>query len=200
MSPVITAAARMENPTEARTILLARFFPDSFMEMATETLDHVDRILLQWRDERPELDTTAMGVVGRLIRAARLAEEELQPPLRERGFEAGWFDLLAALRRAGPPYELNPTRLMDAVMLSSGGMTKRLDQVERAGLVERRPDPNDRRGTLVRLTPRGKRAIDRAVPVHIAGEERLLDSLNQKELRMLDGLLRKVLIRLEEAR
>jgi DNA-binding MarR family transcriptional regulator len=173
---------------------------DELEEMAEDNIDHVDRILRQWRDERPELDTTAMGVVGRLIRAARLAEEELQPPLRERGFEPGWFDLLAALRRAGPPHALNPTRLMDAVMLSSGGMTKRLDQVERAGLVERRPDPNDRRGTLVRLTPRGKRAIDRAVPVHIAGEERLLDSLNKKELRMLDGLLRKVLIRLEEAK
>jgi DNA-binding MarR family transcriptional regulator len=165
--------------------------------MRTEVADHVDRIQAQWRTERPELDTTALGVVGRLVRAARLAEEALRPPLRERGLEPGWFDLLAALRRAGRPYELNPKQLLEAVMLSSGGMTKRLDQVERAGLVERRPDPDDRRGTLVRLTSRGKRAIDQAVELHITNEERLLEPLDDAEVRALDGLLRKLLVGLE---
>lgn len=103
-----------------------------------------------------------VGVVGRLLMVARRADETLSAPLRERGLERAWFDVLAALRRAGPPHELNPEALMELLMLSSGGMTKRLDNMERAGLSERHPDPGDRRGRLVRLTPAGKRLIDRA--------------------------------------
>lgn len=167
--------------------------------MTVVTTDRVDEILAEWARERPELDTTAMGVVGRLMLVARLADERLSAPLRERGLERGWFDLLAALRRAGRPYELNPKALMEAVMLSSGGMTKRLDSMERAGLIERRPDPADRRGTLVRLTPAGRRAVDRAVQFHVANEDRLLASLGQDEVRALDGMLRKLLTDLEES-
>jgi DNA-binding MarR family transcriptional regulator len=159
--------------------------------------DHVDRILAEWRRERPELDTTALGLIGRLMRTAILAEQVLGQPLRERGLEAGWFDVLAALRRTGPPYELNPRRLMETVMLSSGGMTKRLDRLEQVGLVMRAPDPQDRRGTLVRLTARGKRAADRTVEEHIANEERLLEPLDEDERQALDGLLRKLLVGLE---
>lgn len=154
--------------------------------------DHIDAIVAQWSRERPELDTSALALVGRLVRTAQLAEGALMPPLRARGLESGWFDVLAALRRSGPPYELNPTLLMEAVMLSSGGMTKRLDQLERAGLVKRAPDPHDRRGTLVRITARGKRAVDRALDVHIANEERLLEPLDERERRRLDQLLRKL--------
>jgi DNA-binding MarR family transcriptional regulator len=160
--------------------------------------DHIDRILAQWRRERPELDTTALGLIGRLMRTAILAEEVLVDPLRERGLEAGWFDVLAALRRAGPPYQLNPTRLMETVMLSSGGMTKRLDRLEQAGLVKRAPDPQDRRGTLVGLTARGMRAADRTVAEHIANEERLLEPLDEDEVQALDELLRKLLVGLEQ--
>ncbi len=167
--------------------------------MTVVTPDRVDEILAEWARERPQLDTTAMGVVGRLLLVARLADERLSAPLRERGLERGWFDLLAALRRAGRPYELNPKALMEAVMLSSGGMTKRLDTMERAGLIERRPDPADRRGTLVRLTPAGKRAIDRAVQLHVANEDRVLAPLGQNEVRALDGLLRALLTGLEKA-
>lgn len=112
--------------------------------------------------------------------------------------QTGWFDLLAALRRAGAPYELNPTQLMGATMLSSGGMTKRVDRLVEAGLVERRPDPSDRRGTLVRLTRRGKAAIDKALGAHVANEERLLHSLTRAERRTLDDLLRRLLAGLEE--
>ncbi|HEX8854168.1 MAG TPA: MarR family transcriptional regulator [Thermoleophilaceae bacterium] len=165
--------------------------------MSIGTHDHVDRVLDEWSRERPELDTTAMGVIGRLMLVARLADGRLSAPLRERGLDRGWFDLLAALRRAGRPYELNPKALMESVMLSSGGMTKRLDNLERAGLVERRPDPADRRGTLVRLTPSGRRAVDRAVELHIANEDALLDSLDDDELGALDDLLRKLVAALE---
>jgi DNA-binding MarR family transcriptional regulator len=102
-----------------------------------------------------------------------------------------------ALRRAGPPYELNPTDLMEATMLSSGGMTKRLDRLVEAGLVERRPDPDDRRGTLVRLTRKGRAGIDRALEAHVANEELLLEPLSAADRRSLDHLLRRLLSGLE---
>jgi DNA-binding MarR family transcriptional regulator len=160
--------------------------------------DHLDRILEQWQRERPDLDTEAMGVLGRLFRIAQLAETKLGAPLRVYGLEPGWFDLLAALRRAGPPYELNPTALRHATMLSSGGMTKRLDRMTEAGLIERRPDPDDRRGTLVRLTRKGKTLIDRAVEAHLRNEEQVIAALEPHELRTLDDLLRKLLAALDE--
>ena len=119
--------------------------------------------------------------------------------LNPTGLRPGWFDLLAALRRVGAPYELNPTSLMRATLLSSSGMTKRLDRIEEAGLIERRPDPNDRRGTLVRLTRRGKNVIDRAVETHVSNEERLLGVLTAADRRTLDRVLKSLLIELERA-
>ena len=168
--------------------------------MAKRRPDHVDAIVAQWAAERPELDTGALALVGRLMRTAALAEETLVPPLRERGLEPGWLDVLAALRRSGPRHELNPKHLLETVMLSSGGMTKRLDQLEHAGLVKRSPDPGDRRGTLVRLTPRGRRTIDRAIEAHIDNEQRLLAPLDEAQRRALDALLRKLLAGVERAR
>lgn len=160
--------------------------------------DRIDEIVAQWRRERPDLDVTALGELGRLFRTAQLAEAALAEGLADHRLQPGWFDLLAALRRAGPPYELNPTDLMAATMLSSGGMTKRLDRLADAGLVERRPDPTDRRGTLVRLTRRGKMAIDKAVETHAANEERLLRSLSDTDRRALDRVLRRLLAALDE--
>ena len=159
--------------------------------------DHIDRILAQWRRERPGLDVEALGILGRLFRAAQLADANLSARMRERGLQPGWFDLLAALRREGKPYELTPTSLMRATMLSSGGMTKRLDRLADAGLVERRPDPSDRRGTLVGLTPAGVALVDEAVAEHAANEERMLGALTGVERRTLDDLLRKLLASLE---
>ena len=130
--------------------------------MPSEPSDHIDRIVAQWRRERPDVDVTALGILGRLFRIASLAETELAHGLAPHGLQPGWFDLLAALRRAGVPYELNPTDLMAATMLTSGGVTKRLDRLAEAGLIERRPDPSDRRGTLVGLTPAGRKTIDAA--------------------------------------
>jgi DNA-binding MarR family transcriptional regulator len=159
--------------------------------------DHIDGILAQWHRERPELDVAPMGLVGRLLRAAQLADTTLTSGLEPYGLQPGWFDLLAAMRRAGPPYELHPTQLMRATMLSSGGMTKRLDRLVEAGLLERKPDPNDRRGTLVRLTRRGKATIDQAVVTHLANEEDLLRALARADRRQLDSLLRTILRGLE---
>ncbi|MGH3010588.1 MAG: MarR family winged helix-turn-helix transcriptional regulator [Gaiellaceae bacterium] len=169
--------------------------------MARKKHDHVDSILEQWRRERPGVDTAALGLIGRLHRAAALTNAPLAAGLAEHGLQPGWFDLLAALRRAGRPYELNPTQLMRATLLSSGGMTKRLDRVVEAGLVERRADPNDRRGVLVGLTPHGKAVVDKALEAHVANEERLLRSLKPADRRALDNLLRTLLADLEaEAR
>jgi DNA-binding MarR family transcriptional regulator len=162
--------------------------------------DRIDGILAQWNRERPELDVSALATVGRLILAGQLADATLAGRLADHGLQPGWFDLLAPLRRAGEPYELNPTQLMRATMLSSGGVTKRLDRLAGAGLVERRPDPSDRRGTLVRLTPKGKAVVDGALEMHVANEERLLEPLTAAERRTLDDLLRKLLTGLESER
>jgi DNA-binding MarR family transcriptional regulator len=159
--------------------------------------DHIDAILAQWRRERPDLDVRPLGVLGRLFRVAQLADSALSQGVSQYGLQPGWFDLLAALRRAGSPYELNPTELTRATMLSSGGMTKRLDRMAEAGLVERRPDPSDRRGTLVGLTKKGRSVVDEAIAAHLANEERVLQSLSPADRRALDGLLRALLADLE---
>jgi DNA-binding MarR family transcriptional regulator len=159
--------------------------------------DHVDRIREQWQRERPDVDTAALGLIGRLHRAALLTNTPLAAGLAEHGLQPGWFDLLAALRRSGRPYELNPTQLMHATLLSSGGMTKRLDRLFEAGLVERRADPADRRGVRVSLTRHGKEVVDSALDAHVANEERLLRPLSAADRRTLDDLLRKLLVGLE---
>jgi DNA-binding MarR family transcriptional regulator len=102
------------------------------------------------------------------------------------------------LRRAGAPYELNPTELRAATMLTSGGVTKRLDRLAEAGLLERRPDPSDRRGSLVRLTAKGKRTIDKAITSHTTNETVLLSALSPADRRALDASLRKLLAAVEE--
>jgi DNA-binding MarR family transcriptional regulator len=161
--------------------------------------DHIDRIVAQWNRERPDLDVAALALFGRLLRVTQLADSTLTSAMRDRGLQRGWFDLLAALRRAGSPYELNPTQLMAATMLSSGGITKRLDSMERAGLLEREPDPTDRRGTIVKLTRRGRALVDRAFEEHVANEEQLLEGLTPNQRKSLDALLRTLLEHLEQA-
>jgi DNA-binding MarR family transcriptional regulator len=162
-------------------------------------MDHMEAIGEAWQRERPDVDVAALVLLGRLLRAAALADAELARGLSAHHLQPGWFDLLAALRRAGPPYVLRPGELMRATMLSSAGMTKRLDRLVDAGLVERRPDPDDRRGTQVLLTAAGRRTIDDALPVHVANEERLLARLSEREQRTLGKLLEKLLAPLESA-
>ena len=154
--------------------------------------DGVDLILEQWQRERPDLDSSPIGVVGRISRLARELEQRLEPVYREHGLEPGWHDVLATLRRTGPPYRLRPTEFTGALMLTSSGTTKRLDRLERAGLITRAPDPADRRGTLITLTPKGLELIDNVTKAHLDNERRLLASLSDAEQSRLGDLLRKL--------
>jgi DNA-binding MarR family transcriptional regulator len=154
--------------------------------------DGVDVILQQWRRERPDLDTSPIGVIGRISRLAREIERRLEPVYAACGLEPGWYDVLATLRRAGPPYRLRPTDFASSLMLTSSGTTKRLDRLEAAGHIARAPDPTDRRGVLITLTPQGRRLVDRATVRHMANEQRILSGLTSAEQRQLADLLRKL--------
>jgi DNA-binding MarR family transcriptional regulator len=158
--------------------------------------DGVDVIIEQWQRERPDLDTSPIGVIGRISRLAREIERRLEPVYAASGMEPGWYDVLATLRRAGPPYRLRPTDFAATLMLTSSGTTKRLDRLEAAGHITREPDPNDRRGVLITLTPKGRSLVDKASVKHMANEQRIISGLTQAEQRQLADLLRKLRITL----
>jgi DNA-binding MarR family transcriptional regulator len=156
--------------------------------------DEIDRIVGEWNRERPDLDNSPTHVLQRITRLSVLQESSFARTLARHRLTWGEYLVLATLRRAGPPYRMSPTALYSSVILSSGGMTKRLDGLERAGLVERRPDPDDRRGRLVVLSAKGRAVVDRAVVEHLANEERLLGALSASERRTMANLLRKLLV------
>ena len=158
--------------------------------------DHVDTVLSQWASQRPDLDVSAMGVVGRLSRAARLLERGVDVVLEEHDLGGGAFDILATLRRSGPPYQLTPGALVRSSMVTSGAVTARLDRLVAKGLVTRETDPENRRSVLVTLTPQGRRLVDRAVEAHVANEEALLEGLSARERTQLASLLRRLLVSL----
>jgi DNA-binding MarR family transcriptional regulator len=162
--------------------------------------DGVDLILEQWRRERPDLDPSPIGVIGRISRLARELEQRLEPVYREHGLEAGWYDVLATLRRAGPPHRLRPTEFTGTLMLTSSGTTKRLDRLEQAGLIARGPDPEDRRAILITLTAAGRRVVDAASEAHLENERRLLSALTDTDRRRLANLLRKLQLGLPAGR
>jgi len=159
--------------------------------------DHVDRILEQWARERPDVDVSAIGLVGRISRASRQLERALARNFARFGLTNASYDVLASLRRAGPPYRLSPTQLYQTLMISSGTMTNRLDQLEQAGLVQRLPDPGDRRGVMVELTPRGRELVDTVVEAHAATELDLVSIFTDEEKECLASTLRKLLLTLE---
>ncbi|HLH86912.1 MAG TPA: MarR family transcriptional regulator [Xanthobacteraceae bacterium] len=157
-------------------------------------MDRAGLAIEQWARERPDLPSLPMAVLGRLLEAAeRVMRERMDPVFAAGGLQWGEFDVLATLRRSGPPYMLSPTRLQEAAMISSGGMTARLDRLERAGLIERRPDPDDRRGKLIALTKRGRALIDEMIGQHVANEQRILSPLSRAEQEKLAALLQKLI-------
>ena len=164
-------------------------------------MDRAAHALAQWRAERPDLDASSMVVMGRLQEAALvIARDRLNPLFARYGMQPGEFDVLATLRRGGAPFALTPTALYDALMMSSGGMTARIDRLQKAGWVERRPNPADGRGTLVALTDAGRALIDEAVVAHIDNQRELLAVLSDAEQAQLSELLGKLLAGLGEGR
>lgn len=160
-------------------------------------LDHVARIQADWRRERPDIDVSPQGVIGRLHRVALLLSVELATVYGRHGLDEGEFDVLAALRRAGPPFERAPGTLASHTMITSGGMTKRLDRLQRRGFVERRSSNSDGRGRVVSLTAAGKRLIDQAFSEHMANEHRLLSNLAAEDVEALREILERWLADLE---
>ncbi|MDB5063895.1 MAG: MarR family transcriptional regulator [Chloroflexi bacterium] len=158
------------------------------------TEDAIDRIVQEWNRERPELDVSPTHVLQRITRLYLLQSASFAEVFGRYGLTFGEYEVLAALVRSGPPHRMKPSELVDAVVLSSGAMTNRIDRVETAGLVERLPDPDDRRGTLVALTEKGRQAVDEAVRAHVANEEQLLSALSADERRQLADLLRTLLV------
>ncbi|WP_219416648.1 MarR family winged helix-turn-helix transcriptional regulator [Pseudonocardia nigra] len=159
--------------------------------------DPVDRLIEQWRRERPDLDLAAMATIGRLGRLSALAGPMVEAGLAPHGLNVGEFDVLAALRRSGEPFTLTPTVLARTLMLSPAAMTNRLDRLEAAGLVTRDLDPGNRRSMRVRLTASGRERVDAAVTDHVANEEQLLSTLSHDDRRTLDDLLRRLLAGIE---
>ena len=159
--------------------------------------DHVDRILTQWRKERPDLDVEPMGLLGRLARLSTYLGREVEKTFLELGLSAASFDVLATLRRSGKPYRLSPGDLLATTMITSGTMTNRIDQLEKAGLVERLTNPQDRRSVLIALKPEGLDLVERAVTAHVANQHRLTELLDPDERTALDTIARKYLAAFE---
>jgi DNA-binding MarR family transcriptional regulator len=163
-------------------------------------MDRAARAIEQWRRERPDLDVSPMGVIGRLNEASSLiARDRLAPVFARFGLQSGEFDVLATLRRSGAPYALTPTELYEATMVTSGAMTARLDRLEKAGLVQRAPHPSDRRGVVVQLTTNGLALVDAALGAHVANEHEILAGLTGEERETLAKLLEKLIGSLSQA-
>ena len=165
--------------------------------MDKDSLDAVDRIIEQWTQERPDLDPSGKAITGRIVRLASLMQRRFAEVFDELGLSGGDYGLLVPLRRGGEPYELTPTELARTRMITSGGLTPALDRLEKRGWIRRRPNPADRRGSLVRLTPAGVDLIDRAMALHATTELELVGSLSKGQRDQLGGVLRELLLALE---
>ncbi|MET3613220.1 DNA-binding MarR family transcriptional regulator [Rhizobium aquaticum] len=157
--------------------------------MSEKTPDDIDRIVAQWNRERPDLDVAPMALIGRLGRLREKIVREQEKVFGRFGLNSAGFDVLATLRRHGAPYALSPGALMDSMMITSGTVTNRIDQLEKAGLVSREPNPEDRRSMIVALTPEGLRLIDEAVTAHVENQHRIVGPLSSDERMALNALL-----------
>ena len=158
--------------------------------------DAVDQILAQWGRERPDLDCTPMGIVGRITQLQREVYLAQRATFARHGLDAPSFDVLAALRRAGAPYQLTPTALMRSALVTSGAITQRLDRLEEKGLITRERSEADGRAVVVTLSPAGRAALDAALPDHLETERGLLEGLSNEDHEVLAGLLRRLLVAL----
>lgn len=158
-----------------------------------------DLALQQWQREYPECDASAMSLFGRLAEATEMLNRlHLVPLNKAHGLQRGEFDVLATLRRSGKPYALSPTELYRSMMISSGGMTNRIDRLEKAGWIRRRRSSEDRRAVIVELTDQGLDKIDDMLTEHLAGQDKLLDFLDTGQREALDELLAKLIESMSE--
>src|SRR5258708_8338943 len=158
-----------------------------------ELRDEVDELVGRWRAERPDLDVAPLQVLSRVSRLARHLDRARTAAFAAHGLQAWEFDVLSALRRQGPPYQLSPGALLRATLVTSGTMTNRIDRLADAGLVSRRPDPADKRGVLVTLTARGRDVAGAALADLLASDRELLTGLDAPQQRGLPALLRILL-------
>ena len=155
--------------------------------------DEVDRIVAAWRRERPDLDVTPLDVLSRISRLARHLDLARNSAFSRHGLEGWEFDVLSALRRSGEPYQLSPGQLVTQTLVTSGTMTNRVDRLVTRGLVGRSPDPTDRRGVIVALTPSGREVVDGAMSDLLDRERLLLSQLPASERDQLAATLRGLL-------
>lgn len=162
-------------------------------------MDHVDFIIDQWARERPDLDVSAMEIIGRVGRLYLAYQEGMQKTFARFGLNAAKFDVLATLRRAGAPYRLSPGDLLKATMVASGTMTNRITRLESQGLVLRQINPDDSRSFLIELSPKGLALIDVVVGEHVATQENLLAAMPHEERMAFKTLLSRAQIAVEQA-
>ncbi len=155
--------------------------------------DEVDELVAAWRVQRPDLDVAPLQVLSRVSRLARHLDIARRGAFAGHGLEAWEFDVLSALRRAGPPFQLTPGALLRATLVTSGTMTNRIDRLAEAGLVRREPDPRDRRGVLVTLSEQGQAVVDAALTDLLDREQALLAGLGEEQRQELADLLRTLL-------
>ena len=163
-----------------------------------EERDEVDDLVAAWRQQRPDLDVAPLQVLSRVSRLARHLDIARRGAFAAHGLESWEFDVLSALRRAGPPFQLTPGALLRATLVTSGTMTNRIDRLAAAGLVSREPDPRDRRGVLVTLSGRGQEVVDAAFADLLEREHALLSRLGPQEHGLLAELLRTLLVPFDE--
>jgi DNA-binding MarR family transcriptional regulator len=154
--------------------------------------DGVDNVLLQWAEERPDLDFTPVGVITRLATLRTRLDAELAGVFARHGLTHADFSVIVTLRRIGRPYAMPQARLMEALGLTSGTISVRLDRLERRGIVAREPDPGNGRGSVVHLTIKGLDLFDRVAPAHLENEDRLLSALSAEQRQELADLLRRL--------
>lgn len=156
-------------------------------------MDQVDRIIAQWRAERPDVDPSPMAVIGRLSRASAVADARLAATFAAHGIDAATFDVLATLARQGPPYRVTPAELAANSMVTTSAVAQRLNRLERLGLLTREPNPDDGRGKFVQLTSQGRELLDEVLPDHLATEEGLLARLSADDRNTLAQLLARLI-------
>lgn len=162
-------------------------------------MDHVDFVTEQWARERPDLDVSAMAIIGRVARLYLSYQEEMQKTFVRFGLNAAKFDVLATLRRAGAPYRLSPGDLLKATMVTSGTMTNRITRLEADGLVRRQINPDDSRSFLIELSAEGLALIDEVVEAHVATQDRLVAAMPNEERAAFNTLLSRAAIAAEQA-